>query len=90
MWELATDLELDPRSFRHSGLGLEVGAVYPVLVLERKENGLWTLLIKDNLVEAAAGVALRPGVSLWVRVNSIHPRVVLKLLSFRKGEELIM
>lgn len=84
------DLKLFDSSIRHSLLGLSVGAVYPVTVLDRNEGGSWNLEIQNHVVEAGARARLREGDRFWVRVDSIHPQVVLKILSTKKEGDLLM
>jgi len=69
---------------------LEVGAVYPVRILEKKDHGLLTLLVQGKEVEAAACLPLNAGMSFWMRVDAIHPRVVLKILSVRRWGSVVM
>lgn len=60
--------------------GMSVGQTLEVRVLERLDDGRFLIGAGASRIAAETELALRPGQTLAMRVESLHPRVVLSVL----------
>lgn len=77
----AIDPVLPIRLALQTSTGLCVGQTLEARVLERLDDGRFTVSVGESHLTAEAESSLRPGQTMTLRVDSLSPRVLLSVLS---------
>ena len=69
---------------------LKIGDTINVPVLKKQSDGMYFIKIKNNTVEAFSNMELKKGDVIKLRVESMHPKIILKMQSLNANKSFML